>query len=43
MKHIASKKATQRMVRLETARFLVRNATVEDTSVRWGSWMAMQT
>src|SRR5579863_2695470 len=30
----------ERRVRLQTARFLVRNATIADASDRWGSWMA---
>lgn len=36
----APSKAAKREVRLETARFLVRNARVEDASEQWGNWMA---
>jgi RimJ/RimL family protein N-acetyltransferase len=40
MKPAPSKKAAKKPVRLETARFLVRNARVEDASEQWGRWMA---
>jgi RimJ/RimL family protein N-acetyltransferase len=30
----------EKQVRLETARFVVRNATIADASERWGRWMA---
>jgi RimJ/RimL family protein N-acetyltransferase len=33
-------KASKKTVRLETVRYLVRNATIADASDRWGSWMA---
>jgi RimJ/RimL family protein N-acetyltransferase len=40
MKPAPSKKAAKKQVRLETARFVVRNARVEDASEQWGQWMA---
>jgi RimJ/RimL family protein N-acetyltransferase len=40
MSDTASPKVEGKQVRLETARFLVRNATVADASERWGGWMA---
>jgi RimJ/RimL family protein N-acetyltransferase len=40
MKPVPSKKAARKEVRLETARFLVRTARVEDASEQWGGWMA---
>jgi [ribosomal protein S5]-alanine N-acetyltransferase len=35
-----TRKAAKRQVRLETARFVVRNARAEDASAQWGQWMA---
>jgi RimJ/RimL family protein N-acetyltransferase len=35
-----TKKAAKKQVRLETARFVVRNARLEDASEQWGQWMA---
>jgi RimJ/RimL family protein N-acetyltransferase len=40
MKPASSKKAAKKSVRLETTRFVVRNARVEDASEQWGQWMA---
>ncbi len=40
MKPAPSKKAAKKQVRLETARFVVRNARLEDASEPWGRWMA---
>jgi RimJ/RimL family protein N-acetyltransferase len=40
MKSAPSKKAGKKQVRLETARFVVRNARLEDASEQWGQWMA---
>ncbi len=40
MKNARSKKVAKKQVRLETTRFVVRNARVEDASEQWGQWMA---
>lgn len=40
MKPAPTKKAAKKQVRLETTRFVVRNARVEDASEEWGQWMA---
>jgi RimJ/RimL family protein N-acetyltransferase len=40
MKPAPTDKAAKKQVRLETTRFLVRNARVEDASEQWGQWMA---
>jgi [ribosomal protein S5]-alanine N-acetyltransferase len=40
MSDTAASKAGEKQVRLETARFLVRNATIADASDHWGRWMA---
>jgi RimJ/RimL family protein N-acetyltransferase len=40
MAPVRSNKSAKKPVRLETARFLVRNARVEDASEQWGQWMA---
>jgi RimJ/RimL family protein N-acetyltransferase len=40
MKPTPTKKAAKKQVRLETTRFVVRNARVEDASEEWGRWMA---
>jgi [ribosomal protein S5]-alanine N-acetyltransferase len=40
MKPASTKKAAKKQVRLETARFVVRNARLEDASEQWGQWMA---
>lgn len=40
MQPAQSKKSATKQVRLETARFVVRNATIEDASEEWGQWMA---
>jgi RimJ/RimL family protein N-acetyltransferase len=40
MKPVSAKKAAKKQVRLETARFVVRNARREDASEQWGQWMA---
>lgn len=40
MKYTPSKKAVKKQVRLETARFFVREARMEDASAQWGNWMA---
>jgi RimJ/RimL family protein N-acetyltransferase len=40
MKPAPATKAAKKQVRLETARFVVRNARVEDASEQWGLWMA---
>ncbi len=40
MKPAPLKKPAKKQVRLETARFVVRNARLEDASEAWGQWMA---
>jgi [ribosomal protein S5]-alanine N-acetyltransferase len=40
MKSAPATKAAKKQARLETARFVVRNARVEDASEQWGLWMA---
>jgi RimJ/RimL family protein N-acetyltransferase len=40
MSDTTASNAGEKRVRLQTARFLVRNATTADASDRWGSWMA---
>ena len=40
MKPAQSNKPAKKQVRLETARFVVRNARLEDASEQWGQWMA---
>jgi RimJ/RimL family protein N-acetyltransferase len=40
MKPASTKKAVTKQVRLETTRFVVRNARVDDASEQWGQWMA---
>ncbi len=37
---VRSNKAAKKQVRLETMRFIVRNARSEDASEQWGQWMA---
>jgi RimJ/RimL family protein N-acetyltransferase len=40
MKPAPSEKAAKKPVRLETVRFVVREARLEDASAQWGNWMA---
>ena len=40
MATVRSNTAAKKQVRLETARFLVRNARLDDASEQWGQWMA---
>lgn len=39
MRPLRTKKSARKQIKLETARFLVRNARVEDASEQWGQWM----
>ena len=40
MQPARSNKTAKKQVRLETARFVVRNARIEDATEQWGQWMA---
>lgn len=40
MQRVPTKKLARTQIRLETARFLVRNGRVEDASEQWAQWMA---
>lgn len=39
MRPLTTKKSGRKQIRLETPRFVVRNARVEDASEQWGQWM----